>query len=183
MVMNFPILPSQDERVVAEAWRSGDEDALVAILDGLKDRPSSSKVKSDVAGILRTTKSRRVRNAAALTLADLGAKDMISQIIDVLRDPNVAEEAGTLLFALDELEASLPLDVIPGLIAKGSYEARAETLIFVKEGRVEPCDDEQENGAKLTLAMIASGEDSEAAEAAGLALTYLADRSDGGRSS
>ena len=183
MVTNFLILPSDDRRVVREAWLSGDEDALVSVLGGLKDCPPSRQAESDVVEVLRTTASRRVRNAAALTLADLGASGMTSHIVDVLRDPKIPGEAGTLLFVLHELGAFLPLDVIPWLIAEGSYEARAETLMFVEEGRVEAADDQQKGDAKRMLTALASDNDEETAEAACLALTYFAHRSDGASSS
>lgn len=171
MVADAPVLPRRS--AVADAARSGDEDALLAVLDGLKDRAPAPDVLGDVAEILRSTRSRRVRNTAALALADGGLAEMSEPIVATLRDERVAGEAGTLLFALDELGGVLPLDAAPHIIARGSYEARAEMLTFFGLGRIDRGDEQTCRSAKAVLTGLLSGEDAEASEAAGLALGFL----------
>lgn len=166
-----PVLPWRS--VVADAARAGDEDARLAVLDGLKDRAPAPDVLRDVAEILWSTQSRRVRNTAALALADGGLAEMSEPIVATLRDERVAREAGTLLFALDELGGVLPLDAAAHIIAKGSYEARAEALFFFELGRIDRGGDETCRSTKATLTGLLSGEDAEASEAAGLALGFL----------
>ncbi len=89
-------------------------------------------VARDAEALLRATTSNRVRNAAAIALADMRVPDAASSIIDVLRRPDLAAWAGTLLFALAELDALVRLDVIE----RGAFESRAEVIIAVDEGRV-----------------------------------------------
>lgn len=171
MVSNTLVLPRQSS--VADAAGSGDEEALVATLEDLKGHAPSLDALRDVAEILQSTRSRRVRNTAALALADCGLAEMSEPIVTTLRDERVAGEAGTLLFALSELGGTLPLDLAARLIAKGSYEARAETLIFFELGRVDRADEETYRSAKAALAALLTSENAEVAEAAELALCLL----------
>ena len=168
---NALVLPRQAS--VLDAMRHGDEEALVAVLDGLKDGNQPLDVLKDVAAILRSTRSRRVRNTAAMALADSGLAEMSAPIVAALRDERVAGEAGTLLFALGELGGTLPLDVAARLIAKGSFEARAETLTFFELGRVEQGDGETCRAAKDALAALSMDKSAEVAESAKLALALL----------
>lgn len=171
MVVNALVLSRQS--VIAEAMRGGDEDALVAALDGLRDRVPAPNVLKDVAEILQSTQSRRVRNTAALALADNGRAEMSEPIVATLRDERVAGEAGTRLFALGELGGILPLDVAVRLIAKGSFEARAETLTVFELGRVDRSDAETCRSAKAALTALSTDARTDIAEAAELALAFL----------
>ena len=60
----------------------------------------------------------------------------MERIVDVLRGPEVAGSSGTLLFALNELGASLPPSLLVHLVEHGSFEGRAEALIAMEEGRI-----------------------------------------------
>lgn len=171
MVVNTLVLPRSSS--VADAMRLGDEEALVTVLDGLKDRAHPLDDLKDVAEILQSTRSRRVRNTAAMALADSGLAEMSAPIVATLRDERVAGEAGTLLFALGELGGTLPLDVAARLIAKGSYEARAETLTFFELGRVDRSDEETVRTVKVALAALSTDKSPDVAEAAELALDLL----------
>ena len=156
-----------------------DEDRTVALLRSFP-KDADIENKSDwaavAADVLTTTSSNRIRNAAALALADLGAVECSGRIVEVLRRPDLAKVSGTLLYALSELGASIPLHVFVGLIEHGSFEGRSEALAFLDEDRVELPDDAEVDGALQSLGRLASNsDDPEGAEAAQLALTYLRD--------
>lgn len=148
---------------------------MVALAD-LGRRPFDSGAADQAADILLRAGSPRLRNAAALALADLNAQDKVAEIVDVLRRPGTGRSAGTLLFALGVLDGTLPLSVAARLIADGSFEARAETLTFLEDRRIDPLEDElSTEEARSLLIRVAAGDDAEAAQAAALALDYLAD--------
>ncbi len=159
-------LRTGDEGRVVEALRHSSRDAAE------RDRSSLTR---EIIALLRTTPSRRVRNAAALALADLGDPHAAEGIVDVLRRPEIADSSGTLLFALNELGASLPLSLLVHLVEHGSFEGRAEALIAMEEGRVTPGNGVETEGARRILTRLAEGQgDPDAAGAARQALEHLA---------
>ncbi|MGN8097273.1 hypothetical protein [Methylobacterium sp. 22177] len=89
-----------------------------------------------VVSILTDTKSVIVRNAAALALADLNARDASGSIVDLLDRSDIAPNAGTLLFALNELNAPITLSVVINILNHGSSEAREELLLFFDKNKV-----------------------------------------------
>lgn len=163
---------SRDAPVSDAEGPGEEEDQVGALLSGLKNRAPPKDVMNGVAELLTSTPSERIRNAAALALADSGQRDTVSHLVSVLRDGRIAKQAGTPLFALDELGGSLPLDVAVDLIANGSYEARAETLFVFEDDRIEGSEDRLDE-ARLSLGGLAASGDTEIAEAAGLALGFL----------
>lgn len=173
--MNTPLglLTFRDDRIGASSI--GEEDRLVAELAELGRNPNDRIAADLAARIMSRTTSARLRNAAVLALVDLDARSKVSDIVNLLRQPGIDCSAGTPLFALGELGGRLPLDVAVKLIAKGSFEARAETLTFMEEGRIDDTSDASAADALASLTRIAAGSDLEAAEAATLALAYLSD--------
>lgn len=123
--------------------------------------------------LLRDTDSSRVRAAVAMTLADLGATDAIGPLLDVLGRPELAKTSGTLIFALSELGASIPIGLAATLIANGSFEARAGVLELMEEGRIVAFSGADASSARQTLAQVGMDGDTEAAESAELAGDYI----------
>lgn len=163
--------PGDARSPLACAALLGDEDTII---DGIGRVTTewSSHVR-DITEILRGTQSSRVRDTAALALVDMGAKTAGDSIVDVLRRPDIARHAGTLLYALDELAASIPLDLAVSLIENGSYEARAETILFLKDGRIENFDTADRIGARRRLSALVTSQDPELREAAAIGLDIL----------
>lgn len=153
---------------LASAVLLGDDDTII---DGIGRVTTewSSHIR-DIVAILRETKSSRVRDAAALALVDMNAKAACGSIVDMLRRPEIAHQAGTLLYALDELGASIPVDVAVNLIETGSYEARAETILFLQDGRIDAVDESDRLNAMAKLLDLATSQDPELAEAAAIGL-------------
>ena len=161
-VLQSSASPSEEDRWI-EVLRSLNEPT--AVRDGWA---------GFAAGVLMATPSSRIRNAAALALADMGAKDAGSSIVEVLRRPEVATASGTLLYALSELDASIPLSVLVGLIENGSYESRAEALSFLEEGRIDRPSEGEVEQARERLAFLAEhGDTPDGIEAARTALGFL----------
>ncbi|WP_342151882.1 hypothetical protein [Methylorubrum sp. SB2] len=171
--MNIPpgLLSFQTTRSLSD---SSDEDRIVTELADLKRRPDDPVAADLAADILLRAASPKLRNAAALALADLDARGKVADIVSVLRRPGIGRSAGTLLFALGELEGTLPILVAARLIAEGSFEARAETLTLLEDCRIDASEGEAAaEEARRLLADLASSDDAETAEAAALALDYI----------
>jgi hypothetical protein len=109
----------QTQRSLEAAERSGDEVRLAEEL-----RKAKPDVAPTVIGILERARSPRVRNAAALALADTHAANARGSLIGALRRAETRGHRGTILYALDELGANLPLSLLAGIIAGDAYEAR-----------------------------------------------------------
>ena len=167
---------------LAHAWMQGSEDQIVHELKNLsidaswQDKEILSK---DVFDILRETPSARIRNAATMALVGLGVEHAIKNIVDVLRRKDIVKSSGTLLFALNEINASIPLNVLMEIVELGSFEARNQAMFFLEEGRFEPVDLPSLEDAVSHLDKLIEVENPEIVEAADFArehlLTYATD--------
>jgi hypothetical protein len=105
-------MSTQTQHSLEAAERSGDEVRLAEEL-----RKAKPDVAPTVIGILERAHSPRVRNAAALALADMHAANATGSLIGALRRAETRGHRGTILYALDELGANLPLSLLAGIIA------------------------------------------------------------------
>lgn len=150
-----------------------DEGELVASIERahLQDGMSAEAVFA----VVRQTRSSRVRNAAALAIVDLGDREGASDVLaEVLARPSVAHEAGTLVYALDEIGGSLPLSPFVNLVELGSSEAREEAMLLLESGRVVARSEEELDAARDRLSVLANLDVSERKQAARDALDALA---------
>lgn len=122
---------------------------------------------------LLASRSAKVRNAAALALADMRYPRTGEAINSLLVRPDVALTAGTLIFALEEADASISLEATVNIVRRGSYESRAELVILLGKTGVSPFDQEHGRSAERELSRLAAGDDADAAEAASLVLDLL----------
>src|SRR5437899_2296939 len=84
------------------AFLSGNEDQLVEELRKVPSQKTRRRTgASKVVRILEQTSSPRVRNAAALALADLRMTSAKDKLIEVLRRAETKGHRGTILYALD----------------------------------------------------------------------------------
>ena len=165
-------------RGAPELGREAEDDRLVATMRDISPVPVREKqrVVMEVTQLLREVgTSPRVCNAAAILLTDLIGRDAQDDIVAVLRRPGSAKSSGSLLFALNEVGASIPLDLALRLIEGGSLEAQGEVLTLLEDGRVSPLDAETIFGAKATLASLKDHDDPKVVHAAEMALEYLDD--------
>jgi HEAT repeat protein len=154
-------------------FSTGDEGRLIEELRNLKSRRTPRQSRTARAmQILERTVSARVRNAAALALADLRARSAKDALIDLLKRQETKGSRGTLLYALGELGADLPLPVLADIIADDSYEAREEALTFLASGRIEGSAEEVARARAMLDAALPSA-DAERSQAIRRALEYL----------
>jgi hypothetical protein len=159
---------------VAETALLGeDEGSLIEELRKLKSRRSPRPARAARAvQILEQTGSARVRNAAALALADMRADAGKDALIDLLKRHDTKGSRGTLLYALQELGADLPLPVLADIITEESYEATEEALNFLAKGLVEDSAEGFARArARLEAALLSA--DAERSQAIRRALEYL----------
>lgn len=163
--MSAPVQTSSTstESIVARAIREGRDDRLVEMIEHAQ--AEGGIAAEGLFAALRDTPSRLVRNAAALAIADMRPPRGVEVLADVLARPSIAHEAGTLIYALDELGGSLPLPAFVTLLEHGSYEARSEALILLDNGRVVARSEDERDMARDRLAALASSGRAEAAEA------------------
>ncbi len=152
---------------------AADEGRLVAELRSLKGQrsPRSPRIARAVQ-VLEATSSPRVRNAAASALADLRARSAKDRLIDLLARPETRGSRGTLLYALEQLGANVPLPILAEIIADESYEAREEALGFIACNRIE-CSAEEFARSKEKLEGAIAAADPDRIEAVQRALEYL----------
>ncbi|HEY3908919.1 MAG TPA: HEAT repeat domain-containing protein [Stellaceae bacterium] len=158
------------------AFPIGDEGLLIEEIRNLKDRRSPRQARvAKAVQILEQTGSSRVRNAAALALADLRAENAKEALINLLMRPDTKESRGTLLYALGELAADVPLTILAEIIAEESYEEREEALALIRRDRIE-CSAAEFAKARVRLEAALGSADPERSQAVHRALEYLTTR-------
>jgi HEAT repeat protein len=155
------------------ALSSNDDETAVEILRGIKRlrTPRAERVARAMRALDRTTSSR-VRNAAALALADMRAKQATDSLIALLQHSETKHARGTLLYALEELDARVPLSILVDLMVNDSFEARQEALRFISKGRFS-YDEAALHKAVRRLRSLSRSPDHELAEAGRSALESL----------
>jgi HEAT repeat protein len=149
------------------------ETRLVEQLRGLKSQRSPRQTRVAMAlQMLEQTNSSRVRNAAALALADLRALSAKDALVNLLTRPETTGSRGTLLYALEQLKVDVPLPILAEIILDESYEARDEALGLIAQQRIE-CSAEELEHARARLEAAHVQADDERSQAIRRALEYL----------
>lgn len=136
---------------------------LIAEFEELKRNGASRARRERRALDLLKKNSPVVRNAAALALSDMGSRAAVPKIVDAVMMPGVARTAGTLLFAIEELEGTIPIRALVHLIANGSYEARQQALDLLASGHVEM--DDVDSAVRQLEGLCSDASDEKAAAA------------------
>jgi len=161
---------------IAAALDPENEDVTVSSLKHAADDPRSTWRPEKLSALLEQTGSNRVRNAAAIALADLKAAESAAGIAALIVQPEIAAASGTLLYALDRLGATVPLEAFLSVIAHGSYEARGEALELLHADRVDLSEVEDPERLIERLEAIVRDGKVDAAEAAAESLAVLTPR-------
>jgi hypothetical protein len=98
-----------------------------------------------------------------------GAKDALKRL---LKRPDTIRARGTLIYALDELGADVPLPVLADIILNETYEAREEAVGLVAQDRI-ACSDRELNSARKRFEAALGSADEERSQAIRRALGYL----------
>jgi HEAT repeat protein len=115
------------------AMHSEDSERLIDELRRVKTRRTPRRARIDrVIRIIKDTEDPRVRNAAAIALADMRATKASTAILEVLERPDTRGHRGTLLYALQLLHAPVSVIVLVEIILQDSYEAREEALSLLR---------------------------------------------------
>lgn len=134
------------------AFLNGNEDRIIEELRKISSLRTSRRARASIiTRVLENTESPRVRNAAALALADMRMRSAKEKLIDVLRKPGTRGSRGTILYALEELDVNVPLSLLIDLILNDSYEACQEALDFIASGKIDFDQDRGEIERRLRL--------------------------------
>jgi hypothetical protein len=164
---------STDSKGLTTERFAGDEGRLVEELRSLKSQRSPRQARiAKATQILEQTNSSRVRNAAALALTDMRAREAKDALINLLTRPDTIGSRGTLLYALEQLKADVPLPILAEIILNESYEARGEALGLISRDRIEYSAEEFARVRARLEAAHTSG-DNERSKAILRALQYL----------
>ena len=164
---------SVDSNALETALSVGDEGRVIEELRSLKSQRSSRRSRAAKAmQILEHTSSSRVRNAAALALVDLRVPDAKHALVNLLTRPDTKGSRGTLLYALEQLGAAVPLPILAEIIADESYEAREEALALIARDPIE-CPAGELARARATLEAARPSADDERSQAIRRALEHL----------
>jgi nucleoid DNA-binding protein len=142
------------------AVASGDEDRVVGALRII--RSQGPHEAQNIVRLLRDARSSRVRNAAAIALADMHPSNAAAVLIEVLSKPETKNSRGTLLYALEEVGAKAPLKLLTDIILSDTYEACQEALRFITSGNIKATQHELSQVLKELKASL-SASDEEAA--------------------
>lgn len=177
MNLAFLIGNARPQRSTPGEGRGGKgEDQLVYALKNPPaiDEAQKPELADLVTRIMKGAGSETVRNAAAILLTDLIGRGATGSIADLVRLPGMPKSAGSLLFALNDVEACLPLDLLVDVIELGSLEAQGEALTFLEDGRIDDCTARDVEQAKTKLRSLSSNSAQKADQDAVLmALEYI----------
>lgn len=119
-----------------EAVRRGDLDLIIATLDGIGPADKQPDLEQTTLDLLKS-KDRRIRNAAAIALADLGSTKAVEYLKKLIVDSDTKGARGTLLYALEELRAPIELGLLVRLLKdEESIEIWSEIIRALDSGRV-----------------------------------------------
>ena len=111
---------------------SGDEERIARTLDAIGRNGASLAERSRIMELAKKTRSPVVRNAAAIALADLGVDGTDELLIDLIKRGETRGANGTLLYALREMNAHVPLSVLIDILTEDrTYEALEGALDII----------------------------------------------------
>ncbi len=153
---------------------TADEMSTVEMLERLSRDGAGDPERRRIIEIAETTGSPRIRNAAALALADLRIQGADQILIRLLESGATRNARGTLLFALEELGARVPLPLIVRLLLEENYEGREQALDLLGKRQVAFATPDLA-AAAAALAALAKSDDDHGATVGRTALAWLAE--------
>lgn len=73
------------------------------------------------------------RNKIAILLSDFGKELAVIPIIKMIKDPRTKGNRGTLLYALEELDCSLHLDLLFSLMLEDNFEVSRQAYLIIEK--------------------------------------------------
>jgi hypothetical protein len=155
------------------AIRSGNEDRIVDVLDAIGRRGASLAELDLIKELAKKTGSPLIRNTAAIALADLNASGAEELLIGLIKRKETRGANGTLLYALREMDAYVPLPVLIDILSEDhTYEGREGALDLIA-ANTERYSREEKADAVSRLRPILSSTDEHTSHSAKLAIEYL----------
>jgi HEAT repeat protein len=155
------------------AVRSGDEDRILGVLDAIGRGSASGAELDQVRELAKKTRSPVVRNAAAIALADLNAGGAHELLISLIKRTETRGANGTLLYALREMNAYVPLPVLIDIITDDrTYEALEGALDLIASN-AERYKEGEKTEAVSRLKPLLTSTDAHTSRSAELAIKYL----------
>jgi HEAT repeat protein len=151
--------------------RDADE-ATVEEFDRLVQQGADDADKEMILRLAETTRSPRVRNAAAIAMADLGIAGAGQLLVRLLGRDDTKGHRGTLLYALEELGEEVPLPVLVCVLLDGHYESREQALDLIGKEQIAFTMD-QLDAAIAELSGLASSDDAYASGVGRTAVRWL----------
>jgi hypothetical protein len=159
------------------AIRSGDQDRIVGALDAIGRTDASPAECSRVIELTKETRSPLVRNAAAIALVDLNIDGADELLIELIQRKETRGANGTLLYALREMNAYVPLSLLIDLITEDrTYEA-LEGILDVIANNAERYKEEEKAEAVSRLKPLLTSTDAHTSHSAKLVTNYLTRKS------
>lgn len=81
---------------------------------------------------LESTDNHILRDSIALALSDVGDKEAVKPIINLLNDPKTKGHRGTLLAALEPFDYSEYIDMLVNFLYEDSFEVSRKSLILIE---------------------------------------------------
>ena len=152
---------------------SGDENRIVDALDAIGRSRLSSAERSRIMELARKTRSPQIRNAAAIALADLGVDGADQLLIDLIKRKESRGANGTLLYALREMDAYVPLPMLIDIISEDrTYEA-LEGVLDVIANNAAKYEAEEKAEALSRIKPLLTSTDAHTSHTVRLAIKYL----------
>ena len=151
-----------------------DEASTVEMLERLARNGAGDHERRRITEIAEATASPRIRNAAALAMADLRVQGADQTLIRLLERGETKNSRGTLLYALEEMGAKVPLPLIVRILIEENYEGREQALDLLGKKQVIFTREEASAAAAL-LALLAQSDDDHGATTGRTALDWLAE--------
>jgi hypothetical protein len=156
---------------------SGDENRILDALDAIGRSRGSSAERSRIMELARETRSPQIRNAAAMALADLGVDGADQLLIDLIKRKESRGTNGTLLYALREMNAYVPLPTLIDIISEDrTYEALEGALDIIANNAAR-YEAEERAEAVSRIKPLLTSTDPHTSHTAKLAMKYLTRRS------
>ena len=148
------------------------DDAAIEELDRLVRHGADDAERQMILRLAETTSSPRVRNTAAIAMADLGIDGAAQLLVRLLARDDTKGHRGTLLYALEELGEEIPLPVLVSVLLDGNYESREEALDLLGKEQI-TFTMEQLDAAITAMSGLAASDDAYTADVGRTAVRWL----------
>jgi hypothetical protein len=115
------------------SFLSKDADAAIIALKSIREQKSKGYLlRLLLEDLVLRTDNAKLRNAAAIAMADLRVPNAEKILLQLLDDKRTKSDRGTILYALEQLHGHLPIPILRNLFLEDSFEVREQTLDVIE---------------------------------------------------